>query len=70
MYTRPDRPGEEVQQRYRADRIACTRWTARDAKSRLAVRAHLPLDQLAHFRPVTSALALYDAVVRRYSSRT
>ncbi|CAI7763536.1 unnamed protein product [Closterium sp. NIES-54] len=32
---------EDVQCRYRADRVACTRWTERDAVAQLAVRSHL-----------------------------
>ncbi|CAI7882758.1 unnamed protein product [Closterium sp. NIES-53] len=45
-------PGEDVQWRYRADHIACTQWTECDAFAQLAVRAHLPIDQRAHFRQV------------------
>ncbi|CAI7859359.1 unnamed protein product [Closterium sp. NIES-54] len=59
---------EEVQQQYWVERLDCTRWTPRNATARLAVRANLPLDQRANFRQVTLAQALYDAVVRRYSS--
>ncbi|CAI7796024.1 unnamed protein product [Closterium sp. NIES-54] len=58
----------EVQKPYRVDRIAYMRWTARTAAATHAVRAHLSLDQRAQFCHVTRAQAIYDAVVRRYSS--
>ncbi|CAI7891619.1 unnamed protein product [Closterium sp. NIES-53] len=60
--------GEDVHWRYRADRAAFTRWTARDAVAQLVVRAHLSLDQRVQFRQVTSAQTLYDVVVSHYSS--
>ncbi|CAI7917948.1 unnamed protein product [Closterium sp. NIES-54] len=58
--------GEEVQQRYRADRVAFTLWTTRDATARLAVRAHLPVNQLAHFRQPTSLDTCYCAALQTY----
>ncbi|CAI7783466.1 unnamed protein product [Closterium sp. NIES-53] len=60
--------GKDMQWRYWADRLAYTQWTERDAIAQLAVRAHLPVDQRAHFCQVTSAQNFYDAVVRHYSS--
>ncbi|CAI7864530.1 unnamed protein product [Closterium sp. NIES-53] len=60
--------GEAVQRRYRADCVARTQWTERDAVAELAVRAHLPVDQRNHFCQVTSAHTFYDTVVRHYSS--
>ncbi|CAI7785375.1 unnamed protein product [Closterium sp. NIES-53] len=70
--TTPAKPaadaGETVRQRNWADCVACTQWTERDAVAKLAVHAHLPVGQRTHFRQVTSAHTLYDAVVRNYSS--
>ncbi|CAI7847186.1 unnamed protein product [Closterium sp. NIES-54] len=59
---------EAVQRRYRADCVAYTQWTERDAVAELVVCTHLPVNQRAHFRQVTSAHTFYDAVVRHYSS--
>ncbi|CAI5931738.1 unnamed protein product [Closterium sp. NIES-65] len=59
---------EEVQQSYWADRVTYRQWTSRDATAQFAIRTHLPHDQRAYFCQVTSAQALYDAVVRHYSS--
>ncbi|CAI7920735.1 unnamed protein product [Closterium sp. NIES-54] len=60
--------GDDVQWRYPADSLAYTQWTKRDAVARHVIRAHLPDDQRDHFRQVTSAQSLYDALVRHYSS--
>ncbi|CAI7776403.1 unnamed protein product [Closterium sp. NIES-53] len=43
-------------------------WLTRDAAACLAIRNHLPLAECAHFGQHTTAQALYDAVVARYSS--
>ncbi|CAI7913461.1 unnamed protein product [Closterium sp. NIES-54] len=43
-------------------------WLSRDATARLAIRNHLPATKCAHFGEHRTALALYDAVVARYSS--
>ncbi|CAI7738124.1 unnamed protein product [Closterium sp. NIES-54] len=43
-------------------------WTTRDASAALAVRNHIPPDQRSHFRQLKTAKALYDAVVKLYSS--
>ncbi|CAI7866579.1 unnamed protein product [Closterium sp. NIES-53] len=51
-----------------ADRVARSKWTSRDATVALSVRSHLLLDQRTHFRQLKMAKALYDAVVKRYSS--
>ncbi|CAI7923404.1 unnamed protein product [Closterium sp. NIES-54] len=40
----------------------------RDAAARLAIRNHLPLAECAHFGQHSTAQALYDALVARYSS--
>ncbi|CAI7782119.1 unnamed protein product, partial [Closterium sp. NIES-53] len=59
---------EDVQRRYRADSLAYRQWTECDAVAQRAVRSLLPVDQRDHFQQVTSAQALFDAVVRHYSS--
>ncbi|CAI7785438.1 unnamed protein product [Closterium sp. NIES-54] len=41
---------------------------SRDATARLAIRNHLPVAECTHFGQHTTAQALYDAVVARYSS--
>ncbi|CAI7892844.1 unnamed protein product [Closterium sp. NIES-54] len=60
--------GDAVQWRYQVDSLAYTQWTERDAVAQCVIRAHLPNDQSDHFRQVTSAQSLYDAIVRHYSS--
>ncbi|CAI7859884.1 unnamed protein product [Closterium sp. NIES-54] len=45
-----------------------SQWTARDASAALAVCNNIPPDQRTHFRQLKTAIALYDAVVKRYSS--
>ncbi|CAI7849128.1 unnamed protein product [Closterium sp. NIES-53] len=53
------------------DSAACvdrSKWTSRDATAALGVHSHLSLDQRSHFRQLKTAKALYDAVVKRYSS--
>ncbi|CAI7875406.1 unnamed protein product [Closterium sp. NIES-53] len=45
-----------------------SQWTARDASAALAVCNNIPPDQRTHFRQLKTARALYDAVVKRYSS--
>ncbi|CAI7914661.1 unnamed protein product [Closterium sp. NIES-54] len=45
-----------------------SQWLTRDAAARLAIRNHLPLAECAHFGQHTTAQALYNAVVARYSS--
>ncbi|CAI7826207.1 unnamed protein product [Closterium sp. NIES-53] len=60
--------GEDVQRRYRADSLAYGQWMERDTVAQRAVRALLPVEQRDHFRQVTSAQTLFDAVVRHYSS--
>ncbi|CAI7850625.1 unnamed protein product, partial [Closterium sp. NIES-54] len=51
-----------------ADSATRSQWVTRDAAARLAIRNHLPLAECAHFGHHRTALALYDAVVARYSS--
>ncbi|CAI7860667.1 unnamed protein product [Closterium sp. NIES-53] len=51
-----------------ADSATRSQWLTRDAAARLAICNHLPLAECAHFGQHTSAQALYDAVVARYSS--
>ncbi|CAI7811311.1 unnamed protein product [Closterium sp. NIES-54] len=51
-----------------ADSSTRSQWLTRDDAARLAIRNHLPLAECAHFRQHKTALALYDAVVARYSS--
>ncbi|CAI7813675.1 unnamed protein product [Closterium sp. NIES-53] len=51
-----------------ADISTRSRWLNHDAAARLAIRNHLPLAECAHFGQHTTAQALYDAVVARYSS--
>ncbi|CAI7886976.1 unnamed protein product [Closterium sp. NIES-54] len=51
-----------------ADSATRSQWLTRDAAARLAIRNHLPLAECAHFRQHSTAQALYDAVVTRYSS--
>ncbi|CAI7810150.1 unnamed protein product [Closterium sp. NIES-53] len=51
-----------------ADSSTHSQWLTRDAAARLAIRNHLPLAECAHFGQHTTALAMYDAVVVRYSS--
>ncbi|CAI7884972.1 unnamed protein product, partial [Closterium sp. NIES-54] len=51
-----------------ADSATRSQWLTRDTAARLAIRNHLPLAELAHFRQHRTAQALYDAVVARYSS--
>ncbi|CAI7773435.1 unnamed protein product [Closterium sp. NIES-54] len=51
-----------------ADSATRSQWLTRDAAARLAIRNHLPLAECAHFEQHTTAQALYDAVVARYSS--
>ncbi|CAI7865487.1 unnamed protein product, partial [Closterium sp. NIES-54] len=51
-----------------ADSAIHSHWLTRDAAARLAIRNHLPLAECAHFGQHTTAQALYDAVVARYSS--
>ncbi|CAI7795668.1 unnamed protein product [Closterium sp. NIES-53] len=58
---------EEVRTQFRAAHLAYKRWMARDATATLAVHLHLSFDQRANFRQVSSAHAMYSAVVRRYS---
>ncbi|CAI7747094.1 unnamed protein product [Closterium sp. NIES-53] len=53
-----------------ADNTVRSQWLTRDAAARLAVRNHLPSTERAHFSQYKSAIALYDAVVARYSSPT
>ncbi|CAI7793055.1 unnamed protein product, partial [Closterium sp. NIES-53] len=45
-----------------------SQWLSRDATARLAIRNHLLPTECAHFGEHRTALALYDAVVARYSS--
>ncbi|CAI7911601.1 unnamed protein product [Closterium sp. NIES-54] len=45
-------------------------WLTRNVAARLAIRNHLPLAECAHFGQHRTALALYDAIVARYSSPT
>ncbi|CAI7773644.1 unnamed protein product [Closterium sp. NIES-53] len=45
-----------------------SQWLSRDATARLAIRNHLLATECAHFGKHGTALALYDAVVARYSS--
>ncbi|CAI7841079.1 unnamed protein product, partial [Closterium sp. NIES-54] len=51
-----------------ADSATRSQWLTRDAAARLAIPNHLPLAECAHFGQHTTAQALYDAVVTRYSS--
>ncbi|CAI7757210.1 unnamed protein product, partial [Closterium sp. NIES-54] len=51
-----------------ADSATRSQWLSRDAAARLAIRNHLPLAECAHFGQHSTAQALYDAVVARYSS--
>ncbi|CAI7907267.1 unnamed protein product [Closterium sp. NIES-53] len=51
-----------------ADSATRSHWLTRDAAACLAIRNHLPLAECAHFGQHRTALALYDAVVARYSS--
>ncbi|CAI7744842.1 unnamed protein product [Closterium sp. NIES-54] len=51
-----------------ADSSTRSQWLTRDAATRLAIRNHLPLAECAHFGQHTTAQALYNAVVARYSS--
>ncbi|CAI7893743.1 unnamed protein product [Closterium sp. NIES-53] len=51
-----------------ADGATCSQWLSLDTVARLAIRDHLPLAECAHFGQHTTAQALYDAVVSRYSS--
>ncbi|CAI7730538.1 unnamed protein product [Closterium sp. NIES-53] len=60
--------GKDLQWWYRADHLANTQWTERDTVAQLAIRAHLPVDQRAHFHQVTSAQTFYNIVVSHYSS--
>ncbi|CAI7908868.1 unnamed protein product [Closterium sp. NIES-53] len=59
---------EDVQRRYRADSLAYRQWSERDDVAQRAVRSLLPVDQRDHFRQVTLAQTLFDAVVSHYSS--
>ncbi|CAI7902490.1 unnamed protein product [Closterium sp. NIES-54] len=61
--------GKTVRRRYRADYVACTQWTERDAVAELAILAHMPSVQRTHFRQVTSAHTLYDAVLCEWAVR-
>ncbi|CAI7823353.1 unnamed protein product, partial [Closterium sp. NIES-53] len=51
-----------------ADSSTHSQWLTRDAAARLAIRNHLPLAECAPFGQHSTAQALYDAVVTRYSS--
>ncbi|CAI7860412.1 unnamed protein product [Closterium sp. NIES-53] len=51
-----------------ADSSTRSQWLTRDAATRLAIRNHLPLAECTHFGQHTTAQALYNAVVARYSS--
>ncbi|CAI7746621.1 unnamed protein product [Closterium sp. NIES-53] len=51
-----------------ADVSTRSQWLSHDATARLAIRNHLPATKCAHFGEHKTALALYDAVVARYSS--
>ncbi|CAI7747950.1 unnamed protein product [Closterium sp. NIES-53] len=51
-----------------ADSSTRSQWLTRDAAARLAIRNHLPLAECPHFRQHSTAQALYDTVVSRYSS--
>ncbi|CAI7817826.1 unnamed protein product [Closterium sp. NIES-53] len=53
-----------------ADSATRSQWLTRDAAACLAIRNHLPLAERAHFGQHRTALALYDAVVVRYSMPT
>ncbi|CAI7890959.1 unnamed protein product [Closterium sp. NIES-53] len=53
-----------------ADVSTRSQWLSCDATARLAIRNHLPATECAHFGEHRTALALYDAVVARYSSPT
>ncbi|CAI7875202.1 unnamed protein product, partial [Closterium sp. NIES-54] len=54
----------------RADSATRSYWLTSDAAARFAIRNHLRLAECAHFGQHKTALALYDAVVARYSSPT
>ncbi|CAI7819470.1 unnamed protein product, partial [Closterium sp. NIES-53] len=51
-----------------ADGATRSQWLSRDATARLAIRNHLPVAECTHFGQHTTAQALYDTVVARYSS--
>ncbi|CAI7918585.1 unnamed protein product, partial [Closterium sp. NIES-53] len=51
-----------------ADVSTRSQWLSQDATARLAIRNHLPATESTHFGDHRTALALYDAVVARYSS--
>ncbi|CAI7884037.1 unnamed protein product [Closterium sp. NIES-53] len=50
------------------DSATRSQWLTRDAAARLPIRNHLLLAECAHFGQHRTPLALYDAVVARYSS--
>ncbi|CAI7833813.1 unnamed protein product, partial [Closterium sp. NIES-53] len=50
------------------DSATRSQWLTRDAAAHLAIRNHLPLAECAHFGQHTTAQAMYDDVVARYSS--
>ncbi|CAI7753241.1 unnamed protein product, partial [Closterium sp. NIES-54] len=51
-----------------ADSATRSQWLTRDAAACLAIRNNLQLAECAHLRQHKTAIALYDAVVARYSS--
>ncbi|CAI7833431.1 unnamed protein product [Closterium sp. NIES-54] len=51
-----------------ADASTRSQWLSRDATACLAICNHLPVAECTHFGQHTTAKALYDAVVARYSS--
>ncbi|CAI7900961.1 unnamed protein product, partial [Closterium sp. NIES-53] len=51
-----------------ADSSTRSQWLSRDNAARLAICNHLPLAECAYFGQHRTALALYDAIVARYSS--
>ncbi|CAI7881998.1 unnamed protein product [Closterium sp. NIES-53] len=51
-----------------ADVSTRSQWLYRDATARLAICNHLPATECAHFGENRTALALYNAVVARYST--
>ncbi|CAI7805611.1 unnamed protein product [Closterium sp. NIES-54] len=51
-----------------ADSSTHSQWLTHDTAARLAIRNHLPLAECAHFGQHSTAQALYDTVVARYSS--
>ncbi|CAI7746397.1 unnamed protein product, partial [Closterium sp. NIES-53] len=51
-----------------ADSATRSQWLTRDAAAHLTVCNHLPLAKRTHFGQHKTAMALYDAVVARYSS--